>query len=352
MRSLATKQYGKPNGFEILDLPKPEIKNPDDVLIKVKATSINPIDLHVANGLGKGYIPGSLPFKIGYDVCGTVVATGTEVSSDIKQGDEVWARVPEEYRGTVSEYVISPAFATAHTPSSLSHLESASMPLVSLTALQVLDKANDIIEGGLEGKTLYIPAGLSGVGSAALQLAKRIFKAGKVITTLSTGKIAKIDGLIGEGVADQIVDYTKEDPGKVIPAGSVDFMFDITGQAMPSLHLMKKNGLILTINGIPFGESVKQRLPNLPLIPRLIFNTYGTVVQFRASRYGVKYFHVFVRPSAEDLTRLRGWVEQGLIKPVVGKVAKFEDIKAVREGCLEIASGKGGIGKFVIDLEA
>uniref|UniRef100_A0A8H7N3M5 Alcohol dehydrogenase-like N-terminal domain-containing protein n=1 Tax=Bionectria ochroleuca TaxID=29856 RepID=A0A8H7N3M5_BIOOC len=159
MRSLATKQYSKSDGFEILDLPQPEVKNPDDVLIKVKAASINPIDLHVANGLGKGYIPGSLPFKIGYDVCGTVVATGSEVSSNIKQGDEVWARVPEQYRGTVSEYVVSPAYATAHTPSSLSHLESASMPLVSLTALQVLDKANDIIEGASRAKLSTSPQG-------------------------------------------------------------------------------------------------------------------------------------------------------------------------------------------------
>lgn len=293
----------------------------------------------------------SLPFKLGYDVSGTVVAVGSAVSEDLKPGVEVYSRVPEEYRGTASDFVLSPVSATTLKPSSLSHVEAASLPLVALTALRVLDKAEKHFPDGLKDKTVFIPAGLSGVGSIAAQLAKRVFHAANVITTLSTAKIAKVDELLGQGLFDQVVDYTKENPAKTIDAGSVDFMFDITGQAMSSLQLIKKGGLILTVAGAPFGESLKEAMPNMPFLPRYGLLAYGSFLQFRARRYGVEFHHVFMRPSAEDLARLRGWVDEGLVKPLVGKTAQLEDIKAIREACEEIHSGKGGTGKFVIEVE-
>jgi NADPH:quinone reductase-like Zn-dependent oxidoreductase len=292
-----------------------------------------------------------LPFKLGYDVSGTIEAVGSAVSGDLKPGMEVYSRVPEEYRGTASEFVVSTDKTTAQKPSSLSHIESASLPLVALTALRVLDIAEKHVPGGLKGKTVLIPAGLSGVGSIAIQLAKRVFQAGKVITTLSTAKIAKVDNLLGEGLLDQIVDYTKDIPVKTIAAGSVDFMFDITDEAMTFLPIMKKGGLILTVAGVPFGDSLRETMPNMPFLPRYGLLAYGSYLQFRAGRYGVSFHHVFMRPSAEDLARLRGWVDQGIVKPLVGKTAPLKDIKVIREACEEIHSGKGGTGKFVIVVQ-
>ncbi len=255
------------------------------------------------------------------------MAVGSGVGSDLKLGTEVYSRVPEEFRGTASDLATSTIEATTQKPSTLSHIEAASLPLVALTALQALDEANTKLEGGLKGKTVYIPAGLSGVGSIAVQLAKRVFLAAKVITTLSTSKIPKVTSLVGEDVLDQIVDYTKEDPGKAIAIGSVDFMFDIARQATSSLHLIKEGGLILSVTGQPTPEIIKG-LPN-----------------------GAEFHFRFVHPSAEDLARLRDWVDKGFLRPVVGKVASLDDLFQIREECQKLLSGKGAVGKFVIEVE-
>lgn len=110
-----------------------------------------------------------------------------------------------QYRGSIAEYALNLASMTAKKPKSLSFSEAASIPLAAQTALQGLDKGEKELAGGLRGKTVFIPAGLSGTGSFAVQLAKNCFGAGKVITTLSTGKISKVKELLGGGTPDQIV---------------------------------------------------------------------------------------------------------------------------------------------------
>ena len=130
----------------------------------------------------------------------------------------------------------------------MSFTEAASIPLAAQTALQALDKADKALPGGLKGKTVFVPAGLSGTGSFAVQLAKNVFGAGKVITTLSTGKIPKIKELLGEGSTDQIVDYTKEDVIRSIGKGSVDFMFDTMQNTLSTISVMKQGGQIVSIS--------------------------------------------------------------------------------------------------------
>lgn len=280
-----------------------------------------------------------------------MIAVGSSVPSTLKPGTEVYSRVPEAFRGTVSDYAISTVSTTSVKPNFISHIQAASIPLAALTALKSLDIANTYLDGGLKGKTVYIGGGLSGTGSIAVQLAKNVFGAAKVITTLSTSKIGKAEALLGNGVLDQIVDYTKEDPGTAIAAGSVDFMFDaVMGQGLKSLHLMKKGGIILSISGLPFGPELKTGAPDMPVVIRWILNAIGMAMQYRAGRYGVKYQSVFMNPSAKDLDRLGKWIDEGSIKPIVGRVAKFDNLKDIREGCQEVFSGKGGIGKFVIEI--
>lgn len=298
-------------------------------------------------------VTNSFPIKIGYDLSGTIISVGSEVASsrpDLKPGVEVYSRVPEDYRGTVSEYALSTASATALKLASLSHIEAASIPLASLTSLQVLDLADSQLNGGLKGKTVYIPGGLSATGSVALQLAKHVFKAGKVVTTVSTAKVPKVDELLGKGVVDQIIDYTKEDPSTAIAPESVDFMFDTMGQAMPSLHLMKKGAMIITVTPPPFGPGLRGGTRRTRLPVRLLLEIIGAVGQYRASRRGVDYRWLGMHPSAEDLARINQWIEEGIFRPVVGRVAKFDNLQDVRDGCQQVFSGKGGVGKFVIEI--
>lgn len=262
----------------------------------------------------------------------------------------MFSRVPEHCHGTVSEYALSTASATFPKPQSMSHIEAASIPLASLTSLQALDRADAALDGGLKGKTVFIPGGLAGTSSVAIQLAKNAFGVGKVITTVSTAKVRKVEELLGKGVVDQIVDYTKEDPANVIPSGSIDFMFDTMGQTTSCLKMLKKGSVIVSVSGVPFGPDLRRRSPDLPIYIGWLLNFLGGITQFRTWWYGATYSYLFMQPKASDLARLSQWIDQGMLRPVVGRVAKLDDLQEVRDGCQEVYSGKGGIGKFVIEV--
>lgn len=353
MLSLNTTAYSPPSGFQVSDLPKPEISGPKDVLIKVHAASINPIDVKKASGMLKMAVRDEFPYKIGYDCAGVVVETGAEVGR-LKIGDEVYTRLPEYSRGSCSEYVKCPEQDVALKPPSLSFEDAASIPLAAMTALQALRK----YDGDLAGKTVLVPAGLSGTGLFACQLAKHLFKAGKVITTVSTSKIPKVNELLGDGVVDEIIDYTKNDPQKVIERGSVDFLFDTVGVSMPYLSLMRpKTGCIISISTMPSGDQLQassiMQLPNEPALSlpiRLGLNLMDCTRRFRARRYGVTYSYMFLESSHEDLDLLRGLVEEGKLRTVVGTTASLRDVEAVRDACQVVYSGKGGLGKTVIKV--
>ncbi|PHH70358.1 hypothetical protein CDD82_7178 [Ophiocordyceps australis] len=228
------------------------------------------------------------------------------------------------------------------------------MPLAGVTALQVLNK----YKGSLQGKTVFIPAGLSGTGVAACQLAKNVFHVGKVITTVSTSKIAKVPELLGEGVVDQIIDYTKENPRDVIPHRSVDLIFDTTGQAMEFLSLLvPSTGLVVSISTQPSAKtlqasSVMQRPdnPRIPMVGRIFLDSADMVRRLRAWRWNVGYLYWFLDPNGNDLDKLTEYIDQGKLKPVVGAQVHLKDIDKVREACALVYKGKGGLGKTVIQV--
>ena len=291
-----------------------------------------------------------MPFKLGYDLSGTVVAVGSQVPSHIHPGVAVYSRVPDSCRGTVSEYCLSTASSVAPKPLSLSHTQAASIPLVSLTALQAFDAAEAYLPGGLKGRTVYIPAALSGTGSMAVQLAKNVFGVGKVITTLSPFKLSKAESLLGPGMLDKVIDYTQQDPKTVIPKGSIDFMFDTMGLGLSSFALMKRGGIILSIKTLPFGEDLKRKVPHMPRVLVWILGLVGAFIQFWARRYGVFFRPLAMRESARDLVRLGKWIDEGKIRPVVGRVAKLGNVDNVKQGCNEVYGRKGGTGKFVVEI--
>lgn len=262
----------------------------------------------------------------------------------------MFSRVPEQCHGTVSEYALSTVSATCPIPRTLSHIEAASIPLASLTSLQALDRADAALDGGLKGKTVFIPGGLAGTSSMAIQLAKNIFGVGKVITTVSTAKVSKVEELLGRGVVDQIIDYTKEDPATVIPSGTIDFMFDTMEQSIACLKILKKGAVIVSVSGVPFGPDLRKRSPDLPIYVSCLLNFIGGITRFRTWWHGASYSYLFMQSSASDLARLSQWINEGMLRPVVGRVARLDNLQEVRDGCQEVYSGKGGIGKFVVEV--
>ncbi|KAF3389583.1 Reticulon-4-interacting protein 1 [Penicillium rolfsii] len=354
MLSINISNYATPQDYELSELPAPTVEGPDDIVIKVHAASINPIDVKKASGASKSVLKDSFPYKIGYDCAGTVAEIGTRVSR-FKVGDEVFARLPECHRGTWSELARTTEEFVALKPKSLSMEDSASIPLAAMTALQALQG----YPGSLEGKTVFVPAGLSGTGLFACQLAKNVFKAGKVITTVSTAKVPQVKELLGEGVVDEIIDYRKTDPKTVIPAKSVDFLFDTTGDSMNYLSLMRPTGAIVSIAILTSGDALqnaslmrlspdRNNRATVPFAVKLALNVLDRIRTMRASRYGVKYSAIFLEPNAKDLGSIAEWVDEGKLHTIVGTKVPHKDLKAVRDACQVVYASSGGVGKSVI----
>ncbi|KID89350.1 Alcohol dehydrogenase superfamily, zinc-type [Metarhizium guizhouense ARSEF 977] len=354
MQSINTTAYSDPSGYQLSSLPKPEVSDPGDVVIQVHAASINPIDVKKAAGAMKMVLKDSFPYKVGYDCAGIVQAVGETVTR-VKVGDEVYIRLPESHRGSWSQFAKCPESYVSLKPASLSFEAAASLPLAAMTAFQALKK----YDGSLAGKTVFVPAGLSGTGSYACQLAKNVFGAGKVITTVSTSKVARVPELLGQGVVDEIIDYTQANPAASIPAKSVDFMLDTTGQAMEFLsRMVPGTGLVVSISTTPSGKQMQDAAVTrssdsgkIPFVASTVLNTLDSLRKWRAKRWRVSYEYMFLDPSGADLDALREHVAAGKLKPVVGLTVKFEDIEAVRQAAMTSYQGKGGIGKTVIKMD-
>jgi NADPH:quinone reductase-like Zn-dependent oxidoreductase len=199
---------------------------------------------------------------------------------------------------------------------------------------------------------------VSGTGAYACQLAKNVFHAGKVITTVSTAKVPLVPQYLGEGVVDQIIDYTKTHPSKEIPRGSVDFIFDTTGEAMPFLSLVvPKTGMIISIATTPSGTQLQnsgifnqEEKNGLPWPVLMGLNVMDMIRKARARRWGVEYSYLFMEAHWEDLERVEKFVEEKALRPVVGTRVDMRDIEKVREACMVIYKGKGGLGKTVFEV--
>ncbi|KAH6676613.1 putative alcohol dehydrogenase [Halenospora varia] len=351
MRALAAKTYGLPTKYEILDLPTPQITKPNQVLIKVHAASVNPVDVAIANGEFNIAVKVPTPVKIGFDLSGEVAAVGEGVE-DLKVGDEVFGCLPWDDRGSIAQYAVTSAEFLVVKPKNISHVEATSIPLVSLTALQCFEKVAEASEGAFKGKTVFVPGGLSGVGSIACQMAKNVFGAEKVVTTVSTGNVSKVKELLGEGVVDQIIDYKTQDLRKEIPAGSIDILLDTTSQWPSLLPLMKKNtGHVITITSTPSGAAVKDVIPTVSYPIQLALNFLSAFPRWRAEKLGkVKYDCVLQRPSHEDISRIGKWAEDGKVRAVVGNVVEFERVGEVRSALGNFRIGGGGVGKRVVKI--
>ncbi|EHK18443.1 uncharacterized protein TRIVIDRAFT_159016 [Trichoderma virens Gv29-8] len=353
MLAVTAPAYTDPSRYELSKVPQPIVTEDTDVIIRVHAASINPVDVKKAAGVFKLAVKDTFPYKLGYDAAGVVTQVGKSVKT-LKVGDEVYTRLPEVGRGAWSEYAKCSEEYVALKPKNITFGEAASLPLAAVTALQVLRQ----YKGSLEGKTVFIPAGLSGTGAYACQIAKNVFHAGKVITTVSTAKIPKVPELLGEGVVDQIIDYTKADPLEEIPLRSVDFFFDTTGQAMQFLPLLvRSTGMVVSISTKPSaatlqGSSVMKRPdnPRIPFYGRIFLDAGDSINKLRAYYYGVEYKYWFLAPNAKDLDTLTGYVEEGKLLPVVGARVDMMDIDQVREACQIIYNGKGGLGKTVFEV--
>jgi alcohol dehydrogenase len=215
MRAALIDKFGDNDLVRVAEVPRPTPTG-NDLLVEVKAASINPVDFKIRSGKLKPLIPYRLPLVLGNDLSGVVVEVGPTVKK-FKVGDQIFARLDKDRIGALAELALVREPAAAKKPARLSHVEAASLPLVGLTAWQCLLDIGHL----KSGQKVLVTAGSGGVGTFAIQLAKHI--GAEVFTTVGARNIELVTRL----GADHAIDYKTtrfEDVAK-----EIDVVFDTQG---------------------------------------------------------------------------------------------------------------------------
>jgi NADPH:quinone reductase-like Zn-dependent oxidoreductase len=333
MKALVVDRYKKKGALRFGDMPEPGLRD-NDVLVEIHAAGVNPLDSKIRDGEFKLILPYRLPLILGNEVAGVVVRVGSKVRR-FKPGDEVYARPDKDRIGTFAEFIAMNEADVAMKPKNLSMEEAASIPLVGLTAWQVLvERAN--LE---KGQKVLIHAGSGGVGTFAIQLAKHI--GATVATTTSTANVDLVKSL----GADIAIDYKKEDFAKVL--SGYDVVLNSLGKDTleKSLSVLKAGGKLISISGPPDAEFAKDIGASwfLQQVMRLL--SFG--IRRKARRHRVSYSFLFMRANGEQLSKITSLIESGIIRPVVDRVFPFE---ATQEAMTYIETGRSK-GKVVVRVK-
>jgi len=230
-------------------------------------------------------------------------------------------------------------------------MEAASLPGSFFTAYQTLLRAEKVLAstGGLKGKTILVTAGLSGISLLTIQLAKSVFGAAKVITTVSS-KVPLIPQLLGENAVDQIVDYVTQDPSKAIGENTVDVMFDALGGWSKYTKVMKPNtGLVVSI-AIGMGSKVVSEIIPLPFWACWLIDLVAWYNNLWTLSKNLKFEFVSGRIREGQLEMVEDLVKQGKMKPVVAEWADFGDLEKLKKAGVACKTGKGAVGRFVVRI--
>jgi NADPH2:quinone reductase len=319
MKAMILNFFGGPEAFELTEVPKP-VPLSGQVLVRVHATSINPLDYQIRRGDYRDYVP--LPTITGHDVSGVVEAVGPGVTS-FSPGDEVWY-TPQIFDGpgSYAEYHVAHESIIGRKPSSLSHLEAASLSLVGGTAWEAL-----VGRAALRvGESILIHGGAGGVGHVAIQVAKAL--GAKVFTTAREDNF-EFARSIG---ADVVIDYRNDDYVDSIMRETngrgVDVVFDTIGgdTLSRSPSVLAQLGRIVTIVDIAQ--------------PQNLIEAWGK---------NASIHFVFTRQNRGKLDELSTLVDRGQLRPHVGAVYALADL-SLAHALLE-APNNGVQGKIVIAVE-
>ncbi|YCH10013.1 NADP-dependent oxidoreductase [Arthrobacter sp. alpha11c] len=328
MRAFVLNKYKEP--LQEVDVPEPVVGE-HDVLVQVKASSMNQLDEKIRQGEFKQVLPYSLPLILGNDLAGVVVSVGAKVRS-FKPGDEVFARPHQDRIGTFAERIAVAEADLAIKPASISMEEAGSLPLVALTAWQALVERGKVGPG----QKVLIHAGAGGVGSIAIQLAK--YLGATVATTVSAGNA----DFVRELGADVAIDYRTEDFAEILHG--YDLVLDSLGgeNLERSLKVLKPGGKAIGISGPPDPDFAKQLGANAVMKGAVSLISAG--IRRKARRLGVTYEFLFMRANGSQLREIAALIDAGEIRPVVGRVVPFDQTPDVLAGL-----DKGGVrGKTVV----
>jgi NADPH:quinone reductase-like Zn-dependent oxidoreductase len=332
MKAFVVEHYGK-DGLRAADVPEPEIGY-GDVLVKVSAAGINPLDKMVRNGEFKRLLKYQTPFVLGHDVAGVVARVGSAVR-DFQEGDEVYARPRDLRIGTFAQYIAIDHDDVAPKPASLTLYQAAAVPLVSLAAWQALvDRAHV-----QPGQKVLVHAGSGGLGSTVIQLAKHL---GATVATTARGENEELVRSLG---ADVVVDYTKEDFAEVL--SGYDIVLDSRGgeNLERSLTVLKPGGQAISVTGPPDPGFAKQL--GAPRYIGVVMALLSRKVRKQARKLGVSYSFLFMQANGGQLRELASLYDAGHLRPLIDKTFPFDQTV---EALAYVEQGRAN-GKVVITLD-
>ena len=294
MKAVQMHAFGDIDVLKYEDVERPEPRA-GEVLVRVHAAGINPVD-RVSRAFPLPITTGAkdLPYILGWDISGEVVALGESVTQ-FAIGDKVYGmpRFPGEAKA-YSEYVTAPVSDLALKPERLTHQEAAGVPLAALTAWQALFEVAHL----QAGQTIFIPGGAGGVGHFAIQLAK--WKGAQVLTTTSTRNVEFVRHL----GADVVIDYTKQAFEDVVK--DVDVVLDTFGEDVleHAFKVVKRGGLIVSLPGHKGVKALGEQL---------------------APQYGVAFVLILVHRSGEQMAELARLFDAGQLNVHLDAVFPLKD---------------------------
>ena len=333
MRAYVLERYGGPEGSRLIDVPAPT-PGPGDLLIEVRAAGLNPVDFKFRQGKLRAILRPTLPFVLGNELAGEVIAVGRDVKR-FRAGDRVFARVAKDRGGAFAQRACVDQLHAAQMPGNLDFTAAAAVPLAGLTALQALRDELDV----KPGQRVFISGGAGGVGTFAIQIAKWL---GAHVTTTASKRGEALVRSLG---CDEVIDYTSQtisEAGRRFDAG-----FDlIGGETLKQMfEIMKPGTRIVSVAGLPEPQTAIKDLGERRALAAL-FWVISFGIRSRARRSGVGYRYLFMHPSGGDLARLAELIEQEKLKVIVDKTYPFSNVS---EALAYVESGRAK-GKVVVAM--
>ena len=297
MKAAVIDGYGGPDRFEVREVETPS-PGPGQLLVRVRAASVNPVDWKLRKGQLRLVKPARFPLILGYDVAGEVEAVGAEVTR-FEPGDLVYAFTDNPHGGGYAEYVLIGEEAAAPKPERLSFEEAAAVPLAALTALQALRDKGELAEG----ERLLVNGAAGGVGHFAVQIGKAL---GARVIGVASGRNQEFLRELGAGRG---IDYEQED----FTSDEEDYhvVFDAVGSAS-----FKECDLILEEGGVYVTTAVGPAIFIRATISG-ISSLFGPARRARA---------IIVNPNGQDLAFLGRLIDAGKLRPHVEEVFRLDRI--------------------------
>lgn len=360
-------KYGSPNDvLKIIEDKYPIIKNPNEVIVKVIASALNPVDIKSIQGKMSMLISRPFPQRVGFDFSGIIEEIGSGVNN-LSIGDEVYGDTGTSYCGSIAQYLCVDISKLGKKPKNISFIEAASIPLCALTGLQSLRSAGLKLKSINQQKSdenidVAITAGSGGVGVYTIQIAKHMFHATNIVTSSSESKSEKLKEL----GATEVIDYHKESLAQNFKNNNklFDAILVSTEESEELINFTKinKGGLISLlgpgttkmlkkfIDGLNTQEIkyvngfIKFSLSYFPTSLNWILG--GAKMEDKAKSRGAHFETILTDPNTADINLITEYIEAGMIIPVIDSVYNFENWS---DAFKRIESGRA-TGKVVIKI--